>query len=186
MLVSYCCYNNHSDLTQTYSLTVLENTTLHQSLIRVMFLWKFQKVSISLSSLASSGCQYSLAWGPIFKEHHSNLLFHHHISYYSLWPPAISYKDPCGMSLAVQWLTLCTFTAGVKGCWWTTRQLGFLASRGEEFNPGPETRVDCSGLLCNRVLFKYKRDRESFWHRHQKGAEGIPPLLVLAMELYTF
>ena len=121
MLVSYCCCNDHSDLTQIYSLTVLENTTLHQSLIRVMFLWKFQKVSISLSSLASSGCQYSLAWGPIFKEHHSNLLFHHHISYYSLWPPAISYKDPCGMSLAVQWLTLCTFTAGVKGCWWTTK-----------------------------------------------------------------
>ena len=22
---------------------------------------------------------------------------------------------------------------------------------------------------------KYKRDRESFWHRHQKGAERVPP-----------
>ena len=28
---------------------------------------------------------------------------------------------------------------------------GFLASRGEEFNPGPETRLDRSELLCNRV-----------------------------------
>ena len=40
--------------------------------------------------------------------------------------------------------------------------LGFLAPGGEEFNPGPETRLDCSELLCNKVLFKYKGDRESF------------------------
>ena len=39
---------------------------------------------------------------------------------------------------------------------------GFLASGGEEFNLGPETRLDHSELLCNRVLLKYKRDRESF------------------------
>ena len=38
---------------------------------------------------------------------------------------------------------------------------GFLAS-GEEFNPGPETRLDRSELLCNKVLLKYKGDRESF------------------------
>ena len=30
--------------------------------------------------------------------------------------------------------------------------LGFLASRGEEFNPGPVTKLDCSELLCNQVL----------------------------------
>ena len=39
---------------------------------------------------------------------------------------------------------------------------GFLAPGGEEFNPGPETRLDCSQLLCNKVLLKYKGDRESF------------------------
>ena len=55
------------------------------------------------------------------------------------------------------------------------KMLGFLASRGEEFNLGPEMRLDCSELLCNRVLLKYKRDRESFWHRHQKGAERVRP-----------
>ena len=33
---------------------------------------------------------------------------------------------------------------------------GFLASRGEEFNLGPEMRLDCSELLCNKVLLKYK------------------------------
>ena len=52
---------------------------------------------------------------------------------------------------------------------------GFLASRGEEFNLGPKTRLDRSELLCNKVLLKYKGDRESFFHRHQKGAERVPP-----------
>ena len=51
---------------------------------------------------------------------------------------------------------------------------GFLTLGGEEFNPGPETRLDRSELLCNKVLLKYKGDRESFWHRHQKGAERVP------------
>ena len=46
---------------------------------------------------------------------------------------------------------------------------GFLAPGGEEFSPGPEMRLDCSELLCNKILLKYKRDRENFWHRHQKG-----------------
>ena len=52
---------------------------------------------------------------------------------------------------------------------------GFLALGGEEFNPGPETRLDRSELLCNKVLLKYKGDRESFSHRHQKGAEEYSP-----------
>ena len=52
---------------------------------------------------------------------------------------------------------------------------GFMAPGGEEFNPGPEMRFDCSELLCNKVLLKeieiaqsfcvikfYKGDRESF------------------------
>ena len=39
---------------------------------------------------------------------------------------------------------------------------GFLAPGGEEFNPGPETRLDRSELLCNKVLLKYKGGRESF------------------------
>ena len=39
---------------------------------------------------------------------------------------------------------------------------GFLAPGGEEFNLVPETRLDRSELLCNKVLLKYKGDRESF------------------------
>ena len=42
------------------------------------------------------------------------------------------------------------------------KTLGFLASGGDEFNPGPEMRLDRSELLCNNVLLKYKGDRESF------------------------
>ena len=52
---------------------------------------------------------------------------------------------------------------------------GFLASRGDEFNPGPEMRLDRSELLCNKMLLKYTGDRESFWHKHQKGAKEYPP-----------
>ena len=43
-----------------------------------------------------------------------------------------------------------------------TKTPGFLAPGGEEFNPGPEKRLDRSELLCNKVLLKYKGDRESF------------------------
>ena len=56
-----------------------------------------------------------------------------------------------------------------------TKTPGFLAPGGEEFNLGPETRLDRSELLCSKVLLKYKGDRENFWHRHQKGAEEYPP-----------
>ena len=55
------------------------------------------------------------------------------------------------------------------------KTLRFLAPGGEEFNPGPEMRLDRSELLCNKVLLKYKGGRESFLHRHQKGAERVPP-----------
>ena len=43
-----------------------------------------------------------------------------------------------------------------------TKTPGFLAPGGEEFNPGPEARLDRSEFLCNTVLLKYKGDRESF------------------------
>ena len=42
-----------------------------------------------------------------------------------------------------------------------TKTPGFLASGGEEFNPGPETRLDSSELLCNKVVLKYKREKAS-------------------------
>ena len=37
-----------------------------------------------------------------------------------------------------------------------------------------------SSFLCSKVLLQFNRDRESFWHRHQKGTERVPPCLFLA------
>ena len=56
----------------------------------------------------------------------------------------------------------------ITSLWKTVERLllnydaGILGPRGEEFNLGPETRLDHSELLCNKVLLKYKGDRESF------------------------
>ena len=52
---------------------------------------------------------------------------------------------------------------------------GFLASGGEEFNPGPEMRLDHSELLCNKVLLKYKGDRESFDIGIRRGQNEYSP-----------
>ena len=73
----------------------------------------------------------------------------------------------------------------VESCCWTTKDAGILGLR-RRIQSGPEMRLDRSELLCNRVLLKYKRDRQSFWHQHQKGVRKSTPSLVLAMEVYTF
>ena len=52
-----------------------------------------------------------------------------------------------------------------------TNTLGFLAPGGEEFNPGPETRLDRSELLCNKV-FQY------FGHLMQR-VDSLEKILML-------
>ena len=49
----------------------------------------------------------------------------------------------------------------LKGCCWTTKDAGILGLWRKEFNPGPETRIDHSERLCNKVLLKYKREKVS-------------------------
>ena len=39
---------------------------------------------------------------------------------------------------------------------------GFVASGGEEFDPGPETRLDHLKFFCSKVLLKYNGNRKSF------------------------
>ena len=39
---------------------------------------------------------------------------------------------------------------------------GFVTSGGEDFDLGPEKRLDHSEFLCSKVLLKNKRDSESF------------------------
>ena len=60
---------------------------------------------------------------------------------------------------------------------------GFLAPRGE-FNPGPETRLDHSELLCNKVLLKYKEIEKASDIGIRRGQKEYP-VLVLTMKLYT-
>ena len=54
------------------------------------------------------------------------------------------------------------FSLGIERLLLNDKTPGFLATGGDEFNPGPETRLDRSELLCNKVLLKYKGDRQSF------------------------
>ena len=64
------------------------------------------------------------------------------------------------------------------------KTLGFLAP-GEEFNPRPEKRLDYSELLCNKILLKYKGDRESFSYRHQRGQKEYPLASVSSGVIYS-
>ena len=50
---------------------------------------------------------------------------------------------------------------------------GFLAS-GEEFNPGPETRLGRSELLCNRVLLSIKETEEASDIDIRRGQKEYP------------
>ena len=56
---------------------------------------------------------------------------------------------------------------------------GFLASLGEEFNPGPVTKLDHSELLCRKVLLKYKREKASDIDI-RRGQKECPPRSSLA------
>ena len=51
---------------------------------------------------------------------------------------------------------------------------GFLASRVEEFNPGPVTKLDRSEV-CVIKFYKTIKEIEKAADRHQKGEERVPP-----------
>ena len=64
----------------------------------------------------------------------------------------------------------------LKGCCWMIRHwdswpLEETNSIGARDEAG-SLRVK---FLCSKVLLKYKGDRESSWHRHQKGQKEYPP-----------
>ena len=75
--------------------------------------------------------------------------------------PQVCTSDHCHIVLFIAYLSLIAFNFE-RLLLNHANTLGFLAPGGEEFNPGPETRLDRSELLCNKVLLKYKGDRESF------------------------
>ena len=124
-----------------------------------------------------------------------------------LWPgmthlvPTLSQNASCGWGAWCHSLSFETFSFSnsvqpsrsvVSNSLWPWKVVvepqktpGFLASRGEEFNLRPEMRLDRSELLCNKVLLKYKRERE-IWHRHQRGTERVPHQLVFSWMLYSY
>ena len=61
---------------------------------------------------------------------------------------------------------------------------GFLAPGGDEFNPGPETRLDRSELLCNKVFLKYKGIEKASDIGIRRGQKSTP-LLVFSWMLYS-
>ena len=62
---------------------------------------------------------------------------------------------------------------------------GFLTSREEEFNLGSEMRLDCSELLNNKVLLKYK-EKEKASNIDIRKVQKDFPLTSVGKELYTF
>ena len=52
--------------------------------------------------------------------------------------------------------------------------VGFAISE-EDLASGQGTRLDHSELLCGRIFITIIKDRESFWHKHQKGDGECPP-----------
>ena len=63
--------------------------------------------------------------------------------------------------------------------------LGFLASRGEEFDRGPVTRLDHLEPLCNSVLLSIKEIEKISDIVIRKGQKECP-LLVFSWMFYTY
>ena len=67
------------------------------------------------------------------------------------------------------------------GCCWAMKDAMILGLWRRGVQSGASDKAwSLTNFLCNKVLLKYKRDRESFWLRHQKGAERLPPCQSLA------
>ena len=65
----------------------------------------------------------------------------------------------------------------------TVNDVGFVISEEEDLASGSGTRPNHSELLCDSFI-TVEKDRENFWHRHQKGVESAP-LIALAIGYYS-
>ena len=54
------------------------------------------------------------------------------------------------------------------------KDAGILGLQRRRIQSGARDEAWLLRALCNKVSWKYKGDRESFWHRHQKRAEREP------------
>ena len=63
----------------------------------------------------------------------------------------------------------------MKDWCWAVKDAGILGLQRRGIQSRASDEAWSLGVLCDKVLLKYKRDRESSWHLHQKGAERVPP-----------
>ena len=62
---------------------------------------------------------------------------------------------------------------------------GFVISEEENLASGPGMRLQTLRASGGKVLLQWKRDRESFWNRHQKRVESAPHTSLIK-SLYAF
>ena len=67
-----------------------------------------------------------------------------------------------------------------KMCYWKIvaepwKDIGILGLWRKRIQSGASDEAWLLRAFCNRVLLKYKRDRESFCHKHYKGDGECPP-----------
>ena len=73
----------------------------------------------------------------------------------------------------------------VKGCCWTIRCRDSWPPEEKNSIRGQRQGWIAQSFCVIKFYLKYKGDRESFWHRHQKRVERVPPLLVFSCMLYS-
>ena len=56
----------------------------------------------------------------------------------------------------------------------------------EDLTLGPGTRLNHSRDLYSRVLLKQEKGQRKLLTQTSEGGQRVPPLIVLARELYTF
>ena len=71
------------------------------------------------------------------------------------------------------WFSWWWYNVILKGCCWT-KMHRYSWPPVEKNSIWSQRRGLIAQSFC---VIKYKGDRESFWHRHQKGAERVPPCL---------
>ena len=77
------------------------------------------------------------------------------------------------------------FTATLKGVIAYGSQCQVHDLQRRRFHSGTKNALSHSQLCAAEILLKWK-DRESFWHTHEKWVERVPTMVDLSRALYTF
>ena len=61
----------------------------------------------------------------------------------------------------------------LKGCCWAMKNTRILGLQRTGIQSGANDEAWSLRAFAWQSILKYKRDRQSFWHRHQKGIESL-------------